>query len=99
MKSRILDENFKPLTFRVVDIKRNIVEEDVDANDLEKLGTLASATENEILILQVSCGNPDRCEKGWHDAMLYVGNNLWVQVDSVSGPSIMPTMIGIGKMN
>lgn len=98
MKSRILDENFKPLTFRVVDVKRNVIEEEVDANDLEKLETLAFAAEDEMLILQVSCGNPDRCEKGWHDAMLYFGKSLWVQVDSVSSPMI-PTMIGIGRMN
>jgi hypothetical protein len=98
MKSRILDENFKPLTFRVINFQREVVEEEIDANDLEKLETLASQTESKLLILQVSCGNPDRCEKGWHDAMLYFGNNLWVQVDSVSSPMI-PTMIGVGKLN
>ena len=99
MKSMILDEQFKPAMFRVVDHQRNVVEDSVDANDIEKLKSLSEKTEGGTLILEIACGNPERCQKGWHTAMLFFEDTLWVQVETVHGSVATHTMIGIGRQN
>lgn len=92
-----MDENMRSMVFRVLDKNRNLLEEEVDANDDNKLKTLSDFAES-YLILQTPCGNPVRCTKGWHDALLYIEGKLWVQLESVQNP-LIPTMLAVGRLN
>jgi hypothetical protein len=99
MSTKIMGENFGNVGFRVLDKNKQSIAEDLDANDVEGLKRLAVESQSDLLILQISCGNPERCSKGWHDAMLFFEGALWVSIESVQGPSIMPTMIAFGQYN
>lgn len=91
---KLMGMDMGPVLFRVIDGDRTIIEDDVDPNDPDRLPLLAKFV-GGILILQTPCGNPDRCEAEWHDALLYYENKLWVRLDAVQNP-LLPTPILVG---